>query len=167
MFTKKETALKRAEAVNPFGLLRQMTKEFDRMFDEGAFRVPFFDKVAKTEWIPGIDVFEKDNKLVTKIDLPGMKKEDIKIEVADGYLAISGERKTEAEEKNDNYYRCEREYGSFYRSVPLPDGATAENIKATFAEGVLEVSVPLPLKAVEKPKTVTIEEPAKAAKPAA
>jgi HSP20 family protein len=167
MFTKKETALKRAEAVNPFGLLRQMTKEFDRMFDEGAFRVPFIDKVAKTEWTPGIDVFEKDNKLVTKIDLPGMKKEDIRIEVADGYLAISGERKTEAEEKKDNYYRCEREYGSFYRSVPLPEGATAENIKATFAEGVLEVSVPLPLKVVETPQTVTIEEPAKAAKPAA
>ena len=167
MFSKKETALTRAGAADPFGMLRQMTRDVDRMFDEGAFRLPFFGKMPKAAWTPGIDVFEKDNPLVTKIDLPGMKKEDIKVEIADGYLAISGERKTEAEEKKDDYYRCEREYGSFYRSVPLPDGAKAEDIKATFADGVLEVSVPLPPKAVAKPQTVKIEEPAKAAKPAA
>jgi HSP20 family protein len=168
MFNKKEIALTRAGAADPFGMLRQMTRDFDRMFDEGAFRFPFFGKMSQAPWTPGIDVFEKDNALVTKIDLPGMKKEDIKVEIADGYLAISGERKTEAEEKKDDYYRCEREYGRFYRSVPLPDGAKAEDIKATFADGVLEVSVPLPPKAVAKPQTVKIDEPAKvAAKPAA
>ena len=167
MFAKKETALTRAGAVDPFGMLRHMTKEFDRLFDEGGFRVPLFGKTAKAAWTPGIDVFEKDNTLVTKIDLPGMKKEDIKVEIADGFLAISGERKTEAEEKKDDYYRCEREYGSFYRSVPLPDGAKVEDIKAMFADGVLEVTVPLPPKAVATPRTVKIEEPAKAAKPAA
>lgn len=167
MFAKKETGLARAGAVDPFGMLRQMTKDFDRFFDEGAFRVPLFGKMAKTAWTPGIDVFEKDNTLVTKIDLPGMKKDDIKVEIADGYLAISGERKTEAEEKKDDYYRCEREYGSFYRSVPLPQGAKFEDIKATFADGVLEVSVPLPVKAVAKPQTVKVEDPANAAKTAA
>jgi len=167
MFAKKDTALTRAGTVDPFGMLRQMTKEFDRLFDEGGFRVPLFGKLAKTAWTPGIDVFEKDNALVTKIDLPGMKKEDIKVEIADGYLAISGERKTEAEDKKDDYYRCERGYGSFYRSVPLPEGAKAEDITATFADGVLEVNVPLPAKAVAKPQAVKIEDPAKPAKTAA
>jgi HSP20 family protein len=167
MFNKKETALTRAGTADPFGMLRQMTKDFDRLFDEGAFRFPFFGKMAKTAWTPGIDVFEKNNALVTKIDLPGMKKEDIKVEITDGYLAISGERKTEAEEKKDDYYRCEREYGTFYRSVPLPEGVKAEDIKATFADGVLEVWVPLPPIAAAKPQTIKVDEPAKAAKPAA
>jgi len=167
MFTKKQTALTRAEVVEPFAMLRQMTKEFDRWFDEGGFRMPLFGKMAKTAWAPGIDVFEKANTLVTRIDLPGMKKEDIEIEIVDGYLAISGERKTETEDKKDDYYRCEREYGRFYRSVPLPDGAKVEDIKAMFADGVLEVTVPLPPKAVATPRTVKIEEPAKAAKTAA
>lgn len=167
MFSKKDTALTRAGAADPLGMLRQMTKDFDRMFEEGAVRLPFFGRLAKTEWTPGIDVFEKDHALVTKIDLPGMKKQDIKVEIAAGYLTISGERKTEAEEKKDDYYRCERGYGSFYRSVPLPEGANADEVKATFADGVLEVSVPLPAKAVAKPQTVTIDEPAKTAQTAA
>ena len=97
-----------------------------------------------------------------KIDLPGLKKEDVKVEVTDGYLTISGERKREEEEKKDDFYRCEREYGSFYRAVPLPEGAKLEDVKATFAGGVLEVSVPLPAKAEATVRTVAIEEPAKA-----
>ena len=81
---------------------------------------------------------------MTKVDLPGMNKEDVKVEVTDGHLAISGERKRETEEKTEKVYRSEREYGSFYRAVPLPDGAKLEDVKATFADGVLEVSVPMP-----------------------
>jgi HSP20 family protein len=103
---------------------------------------------------------------VTKIDLPGMKKEDVKVEVTDGQLAISGERKHEAEEKREEFYRCEREYGSFYRSVPLPEGAKVDDVKATFTDGVLEVSVPLPARPETKPRKVEIQE-AKAAKAAA
>jgi HSP20 family protein len=152
-------------------LLRQMTSELDRLFDEPAwpsFRWPTFARTfASTRWAPEIDVFEKDNRLVTKIDLPGMKKEDVKVEVADGNLAISGERKTEAEEKKEHFYRCEREYGSFYRSVPLPEGVKLEDVKATFADGVLEVSVPLPARPETNVRKVEIQEPAKAVKPAA
>ena len=88
-------------------------------------------------------MFEKDNRLVTRVDLPGMKKEDVSVEVTDGHLALSGERKRETEEKKDNFYRSEREYGSFYRAVPLPEGVKLEDVKATFSDGVLEVSVPL------------------------
>jgi HSP20 family protein len=156
---------------DPFGLLRQMTSDFDRVFDEPfwpSFRWPFrgFMAPRTAAWSPGIDVFEKENRLVTKIDLPGMKKEDVKVEVTDGFLVISGERKSEVEEKKENYYRCEREYGSFYRTVPLPENVKLEDVKATFADGVLEVSIPLPAKVEQKPRSIEIQEPAKAAKAA-
>jgi HSP20 family protein len=118
-------------------------------------------------WSPEIDVFEKDNRLVTKVDLPGVKKEDVRVEVTDGHLAISGERKSETEKKTDTFYRCEREYGSFCRVVPLPDGVRLEDVKATFSDGVLEVSVPLPAKPEAKVRKVEIQESEKAAKPAA
>ena len=174
MWTKKDTALARVPAAgDPFALLRQMTSDFDRVFEGTgwpAFRWPALRATAAGEgakWFPEIDVFEKDKRLVTRVDLPGMKKEDVKVEVTDGHLAISGERKTEAEEKKDQFYRCEREYGSFYRAVPLPEGVKLEDVKATFADGVLEISVPLPAKAEPAVRKVEIQEAPKAAKPAA
>jgi HSP20 family protein len=173
MLTKKETGVVRQAARDPFARLRQMTSEFDRLFEDTgwpAFRWPVLRARAiddGAKWFPEIDVFEKDNRLVTKIDLPGLKKEDVKVEVTDGHLAISGERKTEAEEKKDQFYRCEREYGSFYRTIPLPEGVKLEDVKATFADGVLEVSVPLPAKAEPAVRKVEIQEAPKAAKPAA
>jgi HSP20 family protein len=151
-------------------LLRQMTSELDRLLDEPAwpsFRLPIFARTfASTRWAPEIDVFEKDNRLVTKIDLPGMKKEDVKVEVTDGNLAISGERRTEAEEKKEHFYRCEREYGSFYRLVPLPEGVKLEDVKATFADGVLEVSLPLPAQPEAKIRKIEIQDTTKAVKAA-
>ena len=153
MFRNKETALARTGR-DPFDLLRQMTTDFDRMFDDAGWpsvRWPALQSQRLAEaaaWNPQIDVFEKDNRLVTKVDLPGLKKEDVKVEVIDGRLAISGERKSESEEKKNDFYRCEREYGSFYRAVPLPEGVKLDDVKASFVDGVLEVSVPLPAKAV-------------------
>jgi HSP20 family protein len=169
MLMRKKTGLARAAAAgDPFALFRQMTSQLDRMFDEAAWPSVGASPLAETaSWTPGIDVFEKDNRLVTKIDLPGMKKDDVKVEVADGQLTISGERQREAEEKKKDFYRCEREYGSFYRSVPLPDGVKLEDVKATFADGVLEVSVPLPARPAATVRTIDIQEPAKPAKTAA
>lgn len=164
---KQETAL--APVGDPFTLLRRMTSELDPLFDTSAwpsFRWPVLRSRTDAQaaaWFPEIDVFERGDRLITKVDLPGLKKDDVKVEVTDGHLAISGERKTEAEEKKENFYRCEREYGSFYRVVPLPDGVKLEDVKATFAEGVLEVSVPLPAKAEAKVRKVEIEEPKAAA----
>jgi HSP20 family protein len=167
MAPKKETELVPKRFTDPLALMRQMTSEFERWFGEPArpfFRWPSLRRRAISEvgWYPQIDVFERDNRLVTKIDLPGMKKEDVKVEVTDGQLAISGERKSEAEEKGEEFYRCEREYGSFYRSVPLPEGAKLEDVKAIFADGVLEVSVPLPAQPESKVRKVEIQESAKA-----
>jgi HSP20 family protein len=172
MAEKKETRLQGRAHRDPFALLRQMTSELDSVFERPfgtAFRWPSFRGAFHdgAEWAPEIDVFERDNRLVTKVDLPGLKKEDVKVEVTDGHLAISGERKSETEDTKDNVYRCERSYGSFYRAVPLPEGAKLEDVKATFAEGVLEVSVPLPAKVQEKPRTVQVEDAAKPAKSAA
>ncbi len=90
----------------------------------------------------------------------------MKVQVTDGHLGISGERKSEAEEKKDNVYRCEREYGSFYRAVPLPEGVKLDDVKATFSDGVLEVSVPMPARPETNVRHVEIHEPAKAVKPA-
>ena len=172
MTPKNETELLPSRlARDPFALMREMTSDFDRFFGEPTrpfFRWPSLWKRAAPEigWYPEIDVFEKDNRLVTKIDLPGMKKEDVKVEIADGQLAISGERKRETEEKGEEFYRSEREYGSFYRSVPLPEGAKVDDVKATFTDGVLEVSVPLPARPEAKMRKVEIQE-SKAAKSAA
>ncbi len=174
MKDKKEAALVPARDLrDPFGLLRQMTTELDRVFDDPfwpSFRWPKFEKLMRPEaalFAPKVDVFEKDNRLFTRIDLPGVKKEDISVEVTDGQLVLSGERKRETEEKKDNFYRAEREYGSFYRSVPLPEGVKLEDVKATFADGVLEVSVPLPARAEAKVRKVEIQEPTKGTKAAA
>jgi HSP20 family protein len=165
MSQKKETGLAQGGgARSPFALLRELTSELDRAFDEPfglRFRWPSGGAIAErasATWAPQIDVFERDNRLVTKVDLPGLKKEDVKVEVADGQLAISGERKTESEEKKDNVYRTERSYGSFYRAVPLPEGVKLEDVNATFADGVLEVSVPLPAKAEAKVRKVEIQD---------
>ncbi|OFW37348.1 MAG: hypothetical protein A3J29_18605 [Acidobacteria bacterium RIFCSPLOWO2_12_FULL_67_14b] len=173
MSAEKETRLApRGSAGEPFGILRQMRSDLDRMFDDWfwpSLRWPSLQMTAvdAPAWSPTIEVFEKDNRLVTKVDLPGLKKEDVKVEVTDSRLAISGERKREVEEKKKNVYRSEREYGSFYRAVPLPEGVKPEDVKATFADGVLEVSVPLPARPEAKVRKVEIQEPAKAARNAA
>jgi HSP20 family protein len=156
---------------DPFALLRQMTSELDRAFEAWpSLRWPssgVFGTADAFAWSPKIDVVERDNRLVTRVDLPGMKKEDVTVEVTDGHLALSGERKRQSEEKKDNFYRSEREYGSFYRAVPLPEGVKLEDVKATFADGVLEVSVPLPARPEANVRKVQIEEPKKTAESAA
>jgi HSP20 family protein len=147
MSAQSETRLARRD---PFAILDAMWPSlqwpFDRMHSHG--------------WSPTIEVVEKDNRLITKVDLPGVKKEDVKVEVADDRLTISGERRNEIEEKKENFYRSEREYGSFYRAVPLPAGVKPEEVKATFENGVLEVSVPLPAARPEA-RRIEIQEGAK------
>ena len=164
MFEKKPgTLVPSSGSRDPFALLRQMTSELDHAFDDWpSFRWPSFRTLATIEpgaWSPKIDVFTRDNRLVTRVDLPGMKKEDVTVEMTDGFLTLSGERKRETEEKKDNVYRTEREYGSFYRAVPLPEGVKIEDVKAIFTNGVLEVSVPMPAKPETKTQKVTIEDP--------
>ncbi len=105
-------------------------------------------------WSPAVEVFEKEDKYVVKAELPGVKEEDMDVSVEGETLTIKGEKKSESEVKEDDYYRCERSYGSFYRSIALPATVDAKKIEASFEDGVLEVILP---KAAEvKPKKITV-----------
>ena len=145
-------------ALNPFSLMRRMAEDMDRMFDSfslgrGFASHPIFGgerdlwrtgASASTEWLPQVEAFRRDGKVVVRADLPGLKKDDVKVEVDDGVLTISGERRDEREEERDDYYRSERSYGQFYRAIPLPDGIDDGQVEASFNDGVLEVSFPAP-----------------------
>jgi HSP20 family protein len=100
-----------------------------------------FDEFGKDMYLPDIEVLEKDGAMVVRVDLPGIKKEDVSIEVNDNSLVVKGERRKEMKEEREGYYRSERSYGSFYRSIPFRDGIEANDAKATFNDGVLEITL--------------------------
>ena len=108
-----------------------------------------------TNWLPPVDIEENDREYILKAELPGMKKEEVKLEVEGGTLSISGERKAEKEEKDKKYHRMERSYGAFQRSFTLPEGALAEKISAEFKDGVLLVH--LPKDETAKPQAIEVK----------
>jgi HSP20 family protein len=171
LFRKEAPLTRRIPVTDPFALFNQMRSDLDRMFGEPfwpALRLPLQATVPDTlTFTPAIEIFEKEGRLFTRVDLPGLTREEVKVEVVDGYLTISGERKREMEEKKENIYRSEREYGSFHRAIPVPVGVKYEDFKATFVDGVLEVSMPLPTQPEAKIHEIEIEGPTKAVKPAA
>jgi HSP20 family protein len=120
----------------------------------------FFDSQTGTarpaaRWVPAIDLHEEGERYVLRADLPGLSEQDVKIEVEDQVLTVSGERHTQHEESREGYHRVERASGSFSRSVRLPRGVEAASIEASFDKGVLEVSIPKP--AESKPTRVQIK----------
>lgn len=110
---------------------------------------------AAAEWAPMVDISEDNKSYSVKVELPEMKREDIKVNVENGVLAVSGERKFEKEEKDRKYHRVERSYGSFLRSFSLPDNADASQVSAQYRDGVLTVNVAKSEKA--KPRTVEVK----------
>ncbi|HWB86934.1 MAG TPA: Hsp20/alpha crystallin family protein [Bryobacteraceae bacterium] len=127
-------------SMNPFALMRQFTEEMDRMLGAGPRAA---GEGMSAIWSPAIEVKEKDGKLLVNAELPGLKKEDVKVHIDGDTLVVEGERKQEKEEKREGYYHSERSYGKFYRSVPLPEGAQIEQANAQFNNGVLEVAIPV------------------------
>ena len=111
--------------------------------------------VVSRRFIPSMDLVETETHYVLKADLPGLSEEDVAIEVADNVLTVTGERKSETEEKKDGFRRVERSFGSFRRALRLPEGVDADAISARFDKGVLEVSVPKPEQ--RKPHRVAIQ----------
>jgi HSP20 family protein len=105
-------------------------------------------------WMPAMDLLETDDEFVLRADLPGMTEDDVSIELEDNVLTVSGERKAEHEEKGEGFYRVERAFGSFSRSLTLPQGVDPEAVNAGFEKGVLEVRVPKPEQ--RKPRKITI-----------
>jgi HSP20 family protein len=120
-----------------------MSEEMDRTFGQ------FFGETrgGAGSWYPAIEVAEQNNQLQVHAELPGLNPEDVKVEVTDDALVIRGERKSQREHHIGGAYRSERRYGQFYREIPLPQGVNAEQAKAQFRNGVLEISVPLPQQA--------------------
>jgi HSP20 family protein len=95
-------------------------------------------------WLPHVDVLRRGDELVVRADLPGLKKDDISVDVPNNVLTIRGERKEESREEREGYYGHERSEGSFYRSIPLPENANLDQARARFEDGVLEVALPAP-----------------------
>ena len=129
-----------------------LQSEVNRVFD--AFFGGSGSASRARRWVPPMDLVETDDHLVLRADLPGMKREDVEIEIKDGALTVSGERKAEHEENAEGYYRVERAYGRFSRSLTLLDGISPDAVAASFADGVLEVRIPKP--AERKPHRVEI-----------
>ena len=139
--------------LEPATWMRQVFRDFDGFFNERG--LPFFRprwrEYDEFAWTPELEVFERENALVVRLDLPGLTRENVKIEVIEGGLTISGERKHETREECPGWYSSERAYGKFYRAIPLPEGVNAGEIKATFTNGVLEVAIPVAAKAIAPP----------------
>jgi HSP20 family protein len=125
------------------------SREIDRVFDA------FFGQTDQARrWVPPVDLVEAEDHFVLKADLPGLSEGDVNIEVQDGTLTISGERKAEHEQREKGFYRIERAFGSFHRSLSLPDGVDPDRIQASFSHGVLEVRIPKPEE--RKPRRIAI-----------
>lgn len=138
-----------------FPLFQRLSRELDEMFNN--FGIAKFTEPVPTAWTPDVEMFTKNNELIVRADIPGLKKEDITIEVTEDALVLKGERKFEKEEKKEGFYRAERTYGSFYRSLPLPEGVKIDLAKAVVHDGVLEITVPM-TKVEAKTKKLEITE---------
>lgn len=129
-------------SMSPFALMRRFTDEMDRVFEGLGGRQRRAGELAV--WSPTVEVREREGKVEVVADLPGIKEDDVKVEVTDEGLVIRGERKQEKEEKREGYYRSERSYGQFYRLIPLPENAHLDQAQAEFRNGELRVSIPVP-----------------------
>ncbi len=162
---KRVSAMEPLFGQTPFNMMRRFTNDMERVFDTfNAFGLsprlendlldlpravdllefPQLAEMEKAAWWPEIEVIAKNGELKIHADLPGMKKDDINVEFTNNALIISGERTQDTDEERDGFYHTERNYGSFYRTIPLPEGANLERANAVFHDGVLEVTVAVP-----------------------
>jgi HSP20 family protein len=152
--THREPMFPTLRSDSPFTFMRHMAEEMERLFEEWDLRrsvlTPMFgrqpiskriEEFGKRAYLPDIEVVEKDGSFIVRADLPGMNKKDIHVEVSDRELVLRGERVQSEEEEHEGYYRSERAYGTFSRSIPLPEGVDGSSAKATFQDGVLEIKM--------------------------
>ncbi len=178
---EKQTDVGRAEAKGlarkevipvggPFRMLEHFADEMDRVFDDfgfgrgrGTSRLGFgwHPLVGRAEgFLPDVEMLQRNDDLVIRADVPGLTKEDIKVEIAENTLTIQGERRREHEEEKGGVYRSERNYGSFSRVIALPEGAITDQAKASYKDGVLEITMPTPPDAVTRGRKLEITESA-------
>jgi HSP20 family protein len=159
----------------PFTLMQRMAEDMDRLFENFGFgrmglglplssglglnRGPWTDASSfdTSAWSPQVETFRRGDQIVVRADLPGLNKDDVKVEIDDGVLTLSGERREEHEEDRPDFYRSERSYGQFYRAIPLPDGVDESHCDATFKDGVLEVTLPAPKQQSRKAKQIQVK----------
>jgi HSP20 family protein len=151
----------------PLSMMRRISEDMDRLFDSFGFGrglLPtsfgqsglsgFGGEGTSSLWAPHIEVSERDGKFLVSADLPGVKKEDVKVDITQDAVTIQGQRKQEKTSSEGGFYRSERSYGSFYRTIPLPESANTENASATFRDGVLQIEIEAPQ---QKPSGRTLE----------
>lgn len=165
----KAAAEEKAVAKRKPSELVSRVEDFEQWFDrfmEDMWRRPFPSLFGRDRWlpirplsmrIPALDVYEEKDTVVVKAELPGMKKEDVEVNLVGETLTIKGEKKEDKEVKEDDYYRRERSYGSFLRTVALPCEVKSDEIKASFKDGVLEIRMPKTEEAKRKSITVKID----------
>jgi HSP20 family protein len=137
----------RSVAANPFLSLQ---REIDRLFDDFTRGFPTIADTGPAKLMPSIDVTETDKEIEITAELPGLEEKDVQINLSDNLLTIRGEKKAEKEQKDKNYRIVERSYGSFERTLELPEGVNADAIKANISKGILKVTVPKPVPAQSK-----------------
>lgn len=133
---------------DPFAELGELRSRFDRLFDDAVV-------AREHRWTPAIDVVRENGNLVLRADLPGVKPEEVKIEVDHDMLTVLGEHEEHTEEKDKHFVRRERRYGAFARSMALPPGVDASRITAKTHDGTLEVTIPLPEETKKEPVSIT------------
>jgi HSP20 family protein len=146
---RNRAALQRTRPVSfgPFGLMRRLFEDLERL----AVARP--DSDQPLAFIPRVDVTRRDDKIVVRVDLPGISPDDVTVTLEDGALIVAGERQDDREDHEGDVWRAERTYGSFHRVIPLPDNADPDSVEARFENGVLEIR----LRAPEKPRGKAIE----------
>jgi HSP20 family protein len=147
---------------NPFGVMRRMHEEMDRAFADvfGSGGGGSAGAQSAT-WAPAVDVSERQGNLVVHAELPGVKPEDVQVEVENDTLVLSGHRQQSEQHEEGGVHRRERVFGSFYRAIPLPEGTDTEKARAQFNHGVLEVTVPMPQQRQSQSRRIPIGEQSK------
>jgi HSP20 family protein len=159
---QQQPIVRREWHATPFRMLERFADEIDSVFDNfglGRLAPRTFRGFRGSEvWNPELEVTQQHNELVVRADLPGLKKEDITVDITDNDITISGERRKEQETEQGGVYRSERTYGSFSRTIRLPEGTMADQARASFKDGVLEIRMPSPPEQVTRGRRLEIKE---------
>ena len=168
--TRRESLWPSESMRSPFSpsfMMNRFADEIDRLFgDFGLGRGRLsprgwternFSDFEQSVWSPQLEVLERDGQFLIRADLPGLNKDDVKVEITDSAVTIQGERKQEHEEELSGWHRSERSYGSFYRSIPLPEGVNTDAVQARFSDGVLEIKMPAPTRDESRARRVDIK----------
>ena len=141
--------------LNPMRDMFSVKHRMNRLMDDFFMPSPYFRRErAAWDWNPSVDIYNEDGSIVLKAELPGVEKDNITIDVKDRVLTLKGERSSDNEVQEDNYYRRERSFGKFERRFSLPEKVNADDIKADYKDGILRIEIPKPVE--EQPKQITV-----------